>query len=122
MNRSDLQSLSRERLNEARALLDGGFASGAYYLAGYAAEFALKACIAKQTAQYDFPDKDKANASFRHDLERLSETANLSAKLVAYAKANTSFDANWKIAQAWNEKSRYRPVSDHEAKTLIEAL
>jgi hypothetical protein len=47
MDRKDLQSLSRWRLLEARALLRAGLPNGAYYLAGYSIECALKACIAK---------------------------------------------------------------------------
>ena len=53
-------------------LLKAGHFSGAYYLAGYSVECALKACIAKQTARYDFPDKSKANDSFVHDLKKLA--------------------------------------------------
>ena len=47
MNRTDLQQPALTRLAEAKALLAAGFPAGAYYLAGYAVECALKACIAK---------------------------------------------------------------------------
>jgi HEPN domain-containing protein len=47
MNRADLQSLSNLRLADARALLSAGRFAAAYYLAGYAVECALKACIAR---------------------------------------------------------------------------
>jgi len=53
MNRTELQRLSRIRIKEAKFLLDGGCYNGAYYLAGYAVECALKACIAKQTHRHD---------------------------------------------------------------------
>jgi HEPN domain-containing protein len=49
MNRADLQQLAELRITEAKVLLDNGFYAGAYYLAGYAVECALKACIAKLT-------------------------------------------------------------------------
>lgn len=55
MNRSDFQTLAETRLQEAKSLLDNGHYSGAYYLCGYAIEYALKACIAKQTKAEDFP-------------------------------------------------------------------
>ena len=58
MNLGDLQALSAVRLNEAKALLKADFPSGAWYLAGYAVECGLKACIAKQVQRYDFPDRD----------------------------------------------------------------
>jgi HEPN domain-containing protein len=45
------------RLKEANVLLRLGLSDGAYYLAGYAVECALKACIAKGTRRYEFPDK-----------------------------------------------------------------
>ena len=57
MNRSSLQNLANERIKDAEALLMAGRWSGAYYLAGYAVECALKACFAKQTREYDFPQK-----------------------------------------------------------------
>ena len=41
VNGKELQTLSRVRLVEAEALLKLGHADGAYYLAGYAVEFAL---------------------------------------------------------------------------------
>jgi len=59
LDRKDLQELSRVRLKEATALMQAGFFDGAYYLAGYAVECAIKACIAKGTRRYEFPDKRK---------------------------------------------------------------
>lgn len=37
--------------------MDQGLYDGAYYLSGYAVEWALKACIAKNVKRYDFPDR-----------------------------------------------------------------
>ena len=45
MNRSELQRLSNERIEDAQALLAASRWAGAYYLAGYAVECALKACV-----------------------------------------------------------------------------
>ena len=56
MNRVDFQGLSRLRIREARALLRLGEWAGAYYLAGYAVECALKSVISKGTRRHDFPD------------------------------------------------------------------
>jgi hypothetical protein len=67
MDRKDLRALSRVRLSEARALLKAELPDGAYYLAGYAVECALKACIAKETQRYEFPDKKRVNSSHTHD-------------------------------------------------------
>ena len=48
ISRSDFQWLAKTRIREAKALLDNGLFDGAYYLAGYAVECALKACIVKK--------------------------------------------------------------------------
>ncbi|HLF84399.1 MAG TPA: HEPN domain-containing protein [Blastocatellia bacterium] len=61
MNRNDLKLLAVTRLREAKVLLANGEYSGAYYLAGYVVECALKACIAKRTKRHDFPDRKIAN-------------------------------------------------------------
>jgi hypothetical protein len=45
LTRTDLQQLADARIAEANALLAAGLWDGAYYLAGYAVECALKACI-----------------------------------------------------------------------------
>ena len=65
VNRQDLQSLARTRHAEAKALLRAGRSDGAYYLAGYAVECGLKACIAKATKRYDFPEKKSVESASR---------------------------------------------------------
>jgi hypothetical protein len=59
VNRADFQTLADIRLAEARDLLalNPPRPDGAYYLAGYAVECALKACIARGYAQHDWPEK-----------------------------------------------------------------
>jgi hypothetical protein len=74
VNRKELQSLSRVRLAEAGALLKAGFPDGAYYLAGYSVECALKACIAKQTRLHDSPDKKIVDSSHTHNLRNLRKS------------------------------------------------
>jgi len=50
-------------------------------LAGYALECTLKADIAKQVKQFDFPDKKLANDSYTHKLTDLVITTGLKQKL-----------------------------------------
>src|SRR5262249_32127022 len=57
--RSDFQQLADVRIDEAAVLLAQGKFDGAYYLAGYAVECGLKACIARLTSQDDYPPKPK---------------------------------------------------------------
>ncbi len=76
MNRDDFQKLAELRLKDGKALLDADRFQGSYYLVGYAVECALKACIARQTKQYDFPAKN-ADKLYTHDLNTLLKSAGL---------------------------------------------
>ena len=120
--RKDLQELARIRLREARALLSAGMWDGAYYLAGYAAECALKACIAKMVRRYDFPDRTLANESWKHDLEALVKTAGLFPQLRAAIAADPLFERYWGVAKDWKETSRYERRTHREAEDLIRAI
>ncbi|MCI0704067.1 MAG: DNA-binding protein, partial [Planctomycetia bacterium] len=80
MTRSDFQQLAQVRINEAAVLLAASKWDGAYYLAGYAVECALKACIAKLTKAEDFPPKKKVvEDCYSHDLNTLLKAAGLTA-------------------------------------------
>lgn len=107
MNRFDFQELALLRLKEAQTLLQNNCSAGAYYLAGYAVECALKACIAKLTAQYDFPDKDRVNQSHVHNLKKLIDVAGLNQKLLDRMREDNDFFSAWNIVKDWSEKSRY---------------
>ncbi len=111
MTRKDLQELSSIRLREAKLLLAAEAPAGAYYLAGYAAECALKACIAKSTEKHDFPDKKRANDSYVHDLKKLVVVAGLTSELEEALK-QSEFALRWETVVQWNEESRYsKPFS-----------
>lgn len=122
MNRSELQSLSRTRMREARLLLRAGYFSGAYYLAGYSLECALKACIAKTVQRYEFPDKNRTNDSYTHDPLKLLKTAGLEAALNGDAATEQNLATRWALARNWSEQSRYKTFSQADAAALIEAL
>jgi len=77
MTRRDLQQLATLRIREARQLLQTSNFSGAYYLAGYTIELGLKACIARKTRRYDFPELTVVRDSFTHDLKKLVRIAGL---------------------------------------------
>jgi HEPN domain-containing protein len=122
MNRIDLQEIAAIRFRESKTLLDAGFPDGAYYLAGYAVECALKACIAKRTKEHDFPDKDLANKSHTHDLGKLMQLAELKDELDRVAQTNPPLEANRTIVQSWSETSRYQRKTVQEAAELILAI
>lgn len=122
MNRKDLQSLARTRLNEANALLSAGHSDGAYYLAGYSVECALKACIARGTRRYDFPDKRSVDASYTHNLKDLIKVANLELARLQEAGTDPTFRNNWDLVQQWSEHSRYRRHGSEMAQALLRAI
>lgn len=122
MNRTDLQSLSRQRRREAAALLRARHFPGAYYLVGYAVECALKACIARRTRRFDFPSKQIVQKVFVHDLELLVKAAGLKADLDRDLRANEALEVNWAIAKDWSEESRYRlDITRAQARDLYSA-
>ena len=123
MNRGDFQRLAEIRLKEARALLEAGCHEGAYYLSGYAVECALKACIARQTKEHDFPDKRSVDKSYTHNLEQLLEVAELTEGLRAEMKRNSDFERYWNSVKDWKESSRYDlSVSEVAARDLYTAI
>jgi HEPN domain-containing protein len=122
MNRADLQRLSNTRIREAKILFAAGEYSGAYYLAGYAIECALKACYAKGIQRYDFPDK-KAQKIFIHNLPELVVLAQLRDELLAEKQQNGKFSASWEILCKWSEESRYSStLTKNQAEEILDAI
>ena len=107
MNRIGFQQIAEVRLRESKALLDAGFPDGAYYLAGYAVECALKACIARRTQQHDFPDKKLVDKSYTHDVEKLLDAAGLKDNLAKDIGGNKRLEMEWEFVKSWSEQSRY---------------
>ena len=95
------------RLAEARSLLLDQKYDGAYYLAGYGVECALKACIAKKTKKFDFPDKQRVIASHTHKLEELLKVSELKQAHKQELDSNADFAVNWAVVKDWSETSRY---------------
>jgi hypothetical protein len=122
MNRSDLQSLADLRIAEAQALYAAGFFDGAYYLAGYSVECALKACIARLTNEHDFPDNKFAQSCFTHVIESLVRLAGLTVQRDADAPHGSRLADSWFIVKDWTESSRYQRIAEPKARMLIEAI
>jgi len=122
VNRTQLQQLAQERARDAGALLLAGQWSGSYYLAGYAVECGLKACIAKLTNQHDYPDKDLAQKCYIHKIEVLVEVAGLGLQRKADATANPALGANWLIVKDWDERARYQLWTEPQARKLFAAV
>ena len=95
MDRRKLRKLSETRLQDAKVLISCRRFSAAYYVTGYSVECALKACIAKQTRRFEFPDKKRITDSYTHNLVKLVELAGLKPALELKTKADAAFATNW---------------------------
>jgi len=121
LTRADLQELARLRLVEARMLLDGKSYSGAYYLTGLAVECALKACIARSSEQYDFPELKHVQDSWNHDLAKLLDTAGLNEEYAKKREAAPQFEINWRTIKDWKVDSRYERRSEKQGWAIYTA-
>jgi hypothetical protein len=121
LTRTDLQELARIRLRDAHLLLDGSSFAGAYYLTGLALECALKACIARSTEQYEFPDLKRVQDSFKHGLTELLGTAGLTDQYAKKSSGDKQFEANWLTVKDWKVDSRYEQRSEQEALDIFNA-
>lgn len=122
MNRKELQALSNLRVREAQALVRAREFSGAYYLAGYAIECALKSCIAKQYKRHDFPDKKVVFDSYTHDLKKLASIAKIDEARLEHSNADEIFRKNWDLCTRWSEESRYISTDKATCKALMDAI
>jgi HEPN domain-containing protein len=122
-NRTTFQDIANIRLEEAKTLLDHGKYSGAYYLSGYVIECALKACIAKDTREYDFPPKRGiVDKIYSHDLNQLLSHSSLKALHTQEIVSNRQLEVNWAIVINWSEESRYEKHEQREAEELFNAV
>jgi len=124
VNRADFQQLADLRINEAHALLTlpAPMPDGAYYLAGYAVECALKACIAKRYGAEEWPEKKFVTDCHTHDILTLVKLAGLEVARAADVATNPNFSTNWKIVKDWGEQSRYERHSLAKVQRLYEAI
>lgn len=122
MNRAELQRLANARISDAKVLLAARHWSGAYYMAGYAVECALKACIAKQMKAEEFHDKSFAEKCWTHSLPQLVVLSALKDDFAAARQADTDLDDNWDAVKEWNESSRYARTPKAKAEILYEAI
>lgn len=118
----DFRKIAARRIKEARILYGASEYSGAYYLAGYAIECALKACILNDMKKYHMPDKKVVAESHTHNLTQLVILAGLQTDRDQAAAADPAFGRNWAVVKDWNEGSRYESWSKQDAEDLIRAI
>ena len=123
VTRKDLKRIAKLRIKEAKILLDNGYYSGAYYLAGYAVECAFKARIARDIKQHDFPDKKHANAVNIHPLETLLALSGEQGKFFEALKIDPILERNWTMVKDWKVTDRYRDnITQKDAQGLYQAV
>jgi hypothetical protein len=122
MKRNVLRAIAQAKLDDAVLLLQHGRFSNAYYLAGFAIEIGLKACIAKQIAADTIPDKGFVNAIYQHGLKSLVSTAGLSTSLADKEAADPAFAANWALVAGWSPEVRYDTVDNYSAQLMLQAI
>ena len=122
-SKSEFQELAETRIREAKGLLDLGMWEGAYYLAGYAVELALKACIIKRLMATDaFPDKDFSKNCYTHAIEKLVVLAGLDDLRKLALDSDPDLLPNWNLTRDWSEEKRYHRISKIEAEELYSAI
>jgi hypothetical protein len=122
LNRIEWQQLAEERERDAQALILASQWSGAYYLAGYAVECGLKACIAKLTNQHDYPSKDRVLKVYSHDIIALVDVAGLKTQRVLDMTASPALAGNWLTIKDWDEQARYQLWTEPDARKLLVAV
>lgn len=120
----ELRQLAQDRILDAKALLDAGRWAGAYYLAGYAVECGLKACILAYVEKSGaiFKNKKFLEGCWTHELEKLVITADLQVELGTAIQANLTFAIFWGVVKDWSEMSRYEQKGEPVARQLYEAI
>ncbi len=123
MNRGDFQKLAKIRLEDAEALLEKQRYSGAYYLCGYVIECALKACIAKQTKEFDFPpDRKVIDVIYIHDLARLIKSGGIEETFNKDLNKDKKLASYWSVLKGWTEASRYEEYDQKKAQDIYQAI
>lgn len=128
VNQVLLRQLAEERILDAKVLIDGGRWAYGYYVAGYAVECALKACVLARMilTGWVFQDKVKIDDCLTHEFNKLVQIAGLrdllNDNLKASAAGGGEFVANWDMVGQWKVTSRYDAKTEKEAKELYAAI
>ena len=104
-------------------LLSAGKWDGAYYLAGYAVELALKACVIKTLMATDaFPESAFSKNCYTHDIEKLVRLAKLEGPRKLATDGDPVLKSYWAYVPNWSEEKRYYRISQTEAEELYRAI
>jgi HEPN domain-containing protein len=100
-----LQSLSEDRLEDAKALYKEGRYDGAFYISGYALELVLKKRISQTLGWSGYPNTKKEFenlGSFKvHNIEMLLHLSGVEGRI------KSQFWKEWSMVIAWDPEIRY---------------
>jgi hypothetical protein len=122
LKRTDLQAIAQAKFDDAVILSRQLRFSNAYYLAGYAVEIGLKACIARVIFAETLPDRGLINSAYSHQLKELVGVAGLTQQLRTAEDRDPRFAASWALVNEWTPDVRYKMVDDVTAQTMIQAV
>lgn len=118
---ADLNTLSKDRLEDAKALYNAGRYDGAFYICGYALELGLKKRICETLGWPGYPNTSKEFEdlkSFRiHNLEMLLRLSGVEGRIKGQLLTE------WSVVNAWDPEIRYSTVakSGPQVKLMLEA-
>ena len=128
-NPKEILRIAESRIAEAKVLFDAGYYEGAFYLAGYSIEMALKAkiCLHLDIPNLFEDSKLLDKLKFKtHDIITLLLLSGLRKKFETEMSKNVPLYENWNlISTTWNEKCRYDccgTKSKQETGDLINAI
>jgi hypothetical protein len=119
------QQLAERWLVDAKRMLNERRWSAAYYVAGYAVECGLKACVLARLMvepEVIFDNRRYSENCWTHDLFDLVKLAGLEPARVADIAANRALGENWSLVKDWSEKARYETTPHRKAKKLYAAI
>ena len=82
----------------------------------------MKACIARKTQRFDFPDKSRVMQSYTHSPRELLRLTGLSDELESAKKQSGKFAGAWDEVCKWTEESRYSTWTKSDAEQIIDAI
>lgn len=122
LKRADLRAIAQSKIDDANTLFGAGRFSNAYYLAGYAIEIGLKACIAAQVSAETIPDKAFLRGVLSHQFPALIGLAGMAGPLKEQQDTNAVFASNWAIVNEWSPDCRYETRDSMSAQVMIHAV
>ena len=122
LKRADLRAIAQSKIDDASVLFEGQRFSNAYYLAGYAVEIGLKACIAAQVSAETIPDKAFLKGVLNHQFPALIGLAGLAGPLKELQDKDAVFASNWAIVNDWSPDCRYETRDSMSAQVMIQAV